>query len=148
MAPLPARPRRKVPTMWQVAEYWAGRDEFQFDLSEPQCFGCGVVSDWDEDFAGQTPAQRWTDASSWLERAHIVGRACYGLDGPQNTALLCRLCHRYQPDGNGADSIAWIQGGGIGWGERRIAAIRERDARRVPTVPALASGALVQDALF
>jgi hypothetical protein len=137
--------------MWQVAEYWAGRDEFEVDLSEPECFGCGVVYDWDDDFDQQTNAQRWNRTSSWLQRAHIVARSCHGLDGPQNIALLCSLCHRYQPDSDGSESIAWIQAGGIGWGERRIAALRNRDyrkAKRSEPAPEIAAASAVQASLF
>lgn len=127
----PKRPKRRLPTHWEVAEYWAGRDVFMVSRDEPECFGCGTVQGWAEDHDTQTPKQRWNAAKRWLQKAHIVARVYGGLDGPQNIALLCDLCHSYQPDDNGADAIAWIAAGGIGWGEARKAAImrRERSTR-------------------
>ena len=125
------RPKRRMPSGWTIARYWASRSEFLVDLEEPECFACGVVYDWGEDFHEQTPRQRWTKAEHWLQRAHIVARVYHGLDGPQNLALLCELCHRYQPDNSGKESIAYIQAGGVGWGESRIAAIRGHDPRKL-----------------
>lgn len=76
------RPARRVPTGQVVAEYWAGRGEpFLVDADDPRCFGCGR-----REF-------EWPD----LERAHLIDRACDGLDHEANIAMLCRTCHSCMP---------------------------------------------------
>ncbi len=107
---LPARPSRVMPSLWQMAEYWYLRDDvFDVDLRNPHCFGCGDTA-WS--FAA-TLKLRWNDAARKLERAHLVARVFDGLDGVQNMVPLCSLCHRYQPDSDGAEAVSWIQAGGF-----------------------------------
>lgn len=105
---LPERPKRSMPSLWKIAEYWLARSVFEVDPVQPHCFACRT----EVPYAGDTSKKRWNSACRWLQRAHLVARVFDGLDGPQNIAALCDLCHRFQPDDDGARAIAWIQRGG------------------------------------
>lgn len=106
---LPRRTRR-MPSLWRIAQHWASRDLFPVDLEIPSCFACEQVAYWDE---RDTLRERWQRASSFLDRAHLVDRFLWGLDGPQNIIPLCKACHRAMPSfDNGPDAIAWVRKGG------------------------------------
>jgi 5-methylcytosine-specific restriction endonuclease McrA len=63
------RPPRRMPVMRRILAH--------HELSDAYCVRCGYEGS--------------------LERAHIIDRCYGGLDGPQNLAPLCSLCHRQQP---------------------------------------------------
>jgi hypothetical protein len=106
----PARPERRMPTLWKLAEYWAARGTFDVLLDDPHCFGCR--EDVSEFCHGETPKARWNSLSGYLERAHLVARVYDGLDAPQNIVPLCGPCHRLMPDDDGPAAIKWVQLGG------------------------------------
>jgi hypothetical protein len=99
---LPARPRRHMPSLRKIVDHW--RETGTFDVEDhPHCFACRE----------QAPADNWTDARGWLERAHLIDRYLGGLDGPQNLVPLCGVCHGWQPIFEpGAEAIAWVLAGG------------------------------------
>lgn len=90
---LPARPDRRVPSLHKIAEF--------HDLGDlPRCFRCGF-----------TQGGTWRDATSWLERAHVIDRSAGGLDNLVNLRPLCRWCHRCQPSfvsGDEQIALAWF----------------------------------------
>lgn len=95
----PERPGRSgMPDGHSIAEYWLGQGRFgPIVLDHPACFTCA------------RPAERW----SQLERAHLVDRACGGLDHQANLVLLCWPCHRCMPSfdaSDGASALAWVHG--------------------------------------
>jgi hypothetical protein len=58
--------------------------------------------------------QRWNRAD--LERAHLITRVYDGLDGPQNLAPLCSLCHRFMPNfepGQEQSALDYVRNGGF-----------------------------------
>jgi hypothetical protein len=58
--------------------------------------------------------RRWDQAV--LERAHLITRVFDGLDGPQNLAPLCSLCHRVMPDfepGEEESALDYVRNGGF-----------------------------------
>jgi hypothetical protein len=62
----------------------------------------GLILALEQRFVGFTPTEDcWAcgDEGTELERAHIVARAAGGTWDPSNFWLLCRQCHREQPDG-------------------------------------------------
>lgn len=109
--PLPRRPWRRMPTLWELAAYWAPLGVFEVEVEDPHCFGCALVVDL---FPGE-PSERWQAGRVLLDRAHLVDRAAGGLDGPQNVVPLCTRCHRAMPSfgaGRGPDAIEWVRSGG------------------------------------
>ncbi len=94
------RPPRREPPAQKVAAYWAQRGgPFTVHVDMPACFACFLE------------ARTW----SRLQRAHLVDRARGGLDGAQNLAMLCPLCHRVMPvfrPGQEQDAIQYILDGG------------------------------------
>ena len=111
---LPERPKRKMPSLRAIAQFWARREPFAgHGIDVPACFGCGWELPCPEDAA---LSQRWQMASRYLERAHLVDHALGGLDGPQNIVPLCGDCHRVMPmfgiDQQDA-AIAWVLDGGL-----------------------------------
>ena len=43
-----------------------------------------------------------------VERAHLLARVYGGLDNESNLVLLCRLCHKDQPDYGVATALSWL----------------------------------------
>ena len=88
------RPNRRMPTIKQVIKYW-------FDYREAH--GTLPFADpaWEWDADDYCWACGWDRGRQ--ERAHIVPRVpvsssdVHGLDGPQNIVMLCRSCHKSQP---------------------------------------------------
>lgn len=94
MSLMPTRPTRRMPSIEQIIKHWSAYRDAHGTLpfADPAwewdpdnyCWACG----WDR---GTT------------DRAHIVPRqptldgAPAGLDGPQNLVLLCKACHKVQP---------------------------------------------------
>lgn len=90
-----ARSARSMPTLLAVAKHHGVADR------EPFCFRCGDEPD----------VAAWSDANSYLERAHIIDRVFDGLDVPQNLAPLCKPCHKEQPAfraGDEVKALAWF----------------------------------------
>jgi hypothetical protein len=148
---VPARPPRRLPPLWTIASYWAGRGEpFAVDLASPHCFACWAQPEC----TGSTPRQRWGRTRPALERSHLVGRARDGLDGPQNLVPLCVFCNRMMPAfgiDRALDAIAWVQAGGavaevMERFERRRRAETAKPARR--KAPARSPRTAVQDGLW
>jgi hypothetical protein len=110
---MPRRPRRSVPTLWKLAEYWATRDVFEVHSADPHCFACQRSFDYDEAVSHRA---KWNALNRYLERAHLFDRWRGGLDGPQNVVPLCRVCHRLMPEffheGDHVEAILWVQQGG------------------------------------
>jgi 5-methylcytosine-specific restriction endonuclease McrA len=92
---LAKRPGRRMPPATRVAEYWSGQDIFWLSVADPRCFGCN------------RPAETWGQ----FERAHLVDRACDGLDHAANLAMICGPCHRVMPmflPGEWEAAILWV----------------------------------------
>jgi len=108
--PLPRRPRRRIPTLWAIASYWAPLGVFgELDIDQPHCFGCSVVAD----ILDGPLRDRWNSCTRLLDKAHLVDHALNGLDGPQNMVALCYQCHRAMPRFScGPDAIEWVRSGG------------------------------------
>jgi hypothetical protein len=109
-----SRPPRKMPSLWQIAQYWYDRGPliFDVDLDTPHCFACYRIAPFREEDSFK---DRWNGASRWLIRGHLVNRKRDGLDGPQNIAALCNFCHRFMrmfSVEDGAAAIEWVQDGG------------------------------------
>jgi hypothetical protein len=121
---VPERRPARLPSMWAIASYWAGRDGwFDIILTRPHCFACGLHGGYPED--EKDNAVRWNCANR-LQRGHIVNRARHGLDAVQNLVPMCRKCNRHMPVFGVEDedaALAWIfDGGFVGEVERRLAA--------------------------
>lgn len=94
-----------MPTMAQIASYWRNVTDELGDTEElgdrfyglfrgwgePFCFACGWMPPVDDT---QPQERAWTDAASWLERAHIIPRSFGGDNACANLIPLCRACHR------------------------------------------------------
>lgn len=109
---------RRMPSLWKIASYWAERDTFAIDITEPECLACGVtpIGDTARRMEGLEGRDRWNAALGFIERAHLVDHCDGGLDAVQNLVPLCAYCHRRKmPEfrcGTGRWAIAWVQGGG------------------------------------
>jgi hypothetical protein len=109
---IPARPPRKMPSLWQIAQYWDTRDVFYVDLEAPHCFACPRPIQFRAD---HSPKDRWNSAAHQLLRGHLVNRKRDGLDGPQNIVPICNFCHRFMgmySVEDGAAAIEWVLDGG------------------------------------
>lgn len=113
----PPRPGRRMPDLWTIYLYWAGREEFADcggSVSPvPHCFGCGRFFSRIE--PESPPEVRWNAARGYLERAHLATRWKGGLDGPQNLVPLRYPCHNVMPRfdfDEGLTAIKWVQDGG------------------------------------
>lgn len=109
----PTRARKPLPSLWEIASYWAQRDDwFAVPLTFPHCFGCDIADLWPE--TGDLK-ERWNTSGSWLQRGHLVNWARNGLDQIQNIVPLCKICNLEMPtfDAEHADdAVAWVQCGG------------------------------------
>lgn len=107
------RVRAPLPGLWDIASYWAARDDwFVVWLNRPHCFGCDV---FDPEPDAVSPEDRWNTSGWWLQRGHLVNWARYGLDQIQNIVPLCKVCNLSMPvfDAEQADdAVAWVQAGG------------------------------------
>ena len=91
------RPNRRMPSHKAIYDYWTEQDNELLGNEEPGCMAChSVVVD-------DIHPSRW---GGLLDRAHIIDRADYGLDGPQNLMLLCKWCHSRQPSFQ-PESFTW-----------------------------------------
>ena len=91
------RPNRRMPSHKAIYDYWTEQDNELLGQEEPGCMAChSVVVD-------DIHPSRW---GGLLDRAHIIDRADYGLDGPQNLMLLCKWCHSRQPSFQ-PESFSW-----------------------------------------
>lgn len=88
-----------MPTLNQVAEFWAGTTEFDFSYDDPSCFACGYSrKNW----------KRWNGTR--LQRAHIIAEYLGGAEEPSNIVLLCARCHRDAPMTNRRSvMMSWIR---------------------------------------
>jgi hypothetical protein len=127
------RPRRKLPSLWTIAEYWSRRSVFDVILDWPHCFACYIDPPYHEE---DTPKIRWNGASGYLIRAHLVNRALNGLDGPQNVVPLCYECHSGMPMFRGydeyPDAAEWVRRGAVWYELRHPGAKRIMTARPGP----------------
>lgn len=97
---------RSMPSMSKVAAYWSRNfttadvaegvfgDDFYgsyIGWGEPFCFGCNWLAPVDDT---KPPERSWSDAGSWLERAHVVPHSFGGSDDAFNLIPLCHSCHR------------------------------------------------------
>lgn len=91
------RPKRKMWEAWRIAEWYVEHQPQRLrDGLWPACFACGMGDD------------EWRN----FERAHLITRCFSGLDGPQNLVLLCKWCHKQQPDflpGDEERAWAWVE---------------------------------------
>lgn len=110
------RPGRQPPRHYEIVQWWHGRPDLLPDLKshyiglrEPFCFRCGWLTPPPEEDM-PTPTL-WQRAGRWLDRAHLIDRTADGLDGVQNTVLLCGPCHKYMPEfvpGDEDGVVAWV----------------------------------------
>jgi hypothetical protein len=98
--------RAHTPAMSVITRYWSegwadSRDRVLSTFGDklkytcwddPFCFGCTWKPPIDDEDA--TLPQLWTQAASWLERAHIVPVSFGGDNDCYNLVPLCRACHR------------------------------------------------------
>ena len=100
---------RRMPSMVNIVRYWSGRedqdrDQLYIDFpklaskyigwGEPFCFSCGWLVPVRDDGPW---LDRWRNASSWLERAHLQDRFDGGSDSVSNIVPMCWLCHKVMP---------------------------------------------------
>jgi hypothetical protein len=76
----------------RLKAYWIG-------WGEPFCFGCGWLA----------PVDRWSQASRWLDRAHLQDFCVAGDDSVKNLVMLCHLCHNAMPEfDDRASALQWV----------------------------------------
>lgn len=102
---------RSMPSMADIARYWSEewigdrRDNqpclvertfgnrfhsLMIGWGEPFCFGCGWLPPVNDE---QGLDRAWSDAGSYLYRAHIVPNSFGGEDAAFNLIPLCAYCH-------------------------------------------------------
>lgn len=101
-----ARPSRKMPSSKRIYEHWrstsfAKLPEVGRLFAEWQMMGDGSRNYWDVCWS-------CADDERGVERAHLLARVYGGLDNEANLILLCRLCHKDQPDFGVDTAIAWL----------------------------------------
>ena len=109
---------RKHYTRSQIVKYWFS-DEGQERLIKyypmlaeciewniPHCFACDRTS-IDPDDLKYDCVKNWDHARLPLERCHIIPLALGGIDHVSNIVLLCKSCHRLNPNSND-EELYWV----------------------------------------
>ena len=110
-----------LPSKLTIAEHWSHHTKtYVCDIGEPTCFACG---NWFNGSYDSGPLKsRWDRAP--LERCHIVAKQFGGDDSASNIILLCKECHRDQPDVPSYGAVMeWVDGR-ENWVVKRMREIR------------------------
>ena len=107
----------KVPSRLVIAKYWISNSNHlirKIYEDEPCCFRCGYHRHqamlMENDLKRYNPTN-WNHCT-FLEKAHILPKALGGCDCPANLVLLCRKCHKENPDTKNIEQfMAWLNNG-------------------------------------
>ena len=111
--------RKTAPYRSAIAFHWREKIfdlGLSMDWGEPCCWSCGFWKNLDSDSIVEDDSislgemfKGW-DAHLYLERAHIIPRALGGCCCPGNLMLLCKFCHKDNPDTANKESfLQWVK---------------------------------------
>lgn len=123
--------RKSVPKKSEIAKYWREKI-FELglfmDWGEPSCWACGRFesdNDVDDPNIEFNEIFKVWDKQRYLERCHVVPRSFGGCNCHGNIVLLCRECHKDNPDTDNVEMFKkWIQNRKT-YSERRLKAYFE-----------------------
>lgn len=108
--------RKSVPKKSQIAKYWREKIfelNLFMDWGEPACWACGRFES-DNDVVDSKESLNdifkvW-DKQKYLERCHIVPKSMGGCNCHGNIVLLCKECHKDNPDTLNVELfLEWMQ---------------------------------------
>ena len=112
----PCKMRKTVPSKSQIAKYWR---EKIFDLGlfmdwgEPSCWACGRFESENDIIDSKLKLNdifKVWDKQKYLERCHVIPKAIGGCNCHGNIVLLCKECHKDNPDTDNVEMFKkWIQ---------------------------------------
>ena len=111
------RPRR-MPPKAQIVDYWKETARVHFrapiDWGEPECWACAYSVDAYPVL--EDPEASWSEITKlwnkhpYLDRAHIIPLAKGGCNCAANLVLLCKECHKQNPDTKSVDLfLKWVK---------------------------------------
>lgn len=108
-----------MPNKARIAEHWSNGEKayeifgYHIDWGEPSCWGCGI---WDEskdiDLSNLDYPQifRIWNKHYYLQRCHIIPKSLGGCNCEANIVLLCKQCHKSNPDTKNSELFArWVR---------------------------------------
>jgi hypothetical protein len=118
--------KRKYYTKSQIIEYWFSDEGFErmfkchkdlacrLEYDIPHCFACQrtmIDLDNKQKYGNlKNTSENW-DIKSNLEKCHIIPLALGGDDHPSNLVLLCKECHKLNPNTDDEDLYwLWMKG--------------------------------------
>jgi len=118
--------KRKHYKKSQIIEYWFSDEGFKRMLKEhkdlacqleynlPHCFACQRIMidlDNEQKYGNLKNTSKNWDIKSNLEKCHIIPLALGGDDHPSNLVLLCKECHKLNPNTDDEDLYwLWMKG--------------------------------------